>query len=307
MTAGADKAPRLRRSLLATPGNVEAKVLKSAGLPVDVLMLDLEDGVPGTDDAKAQARDVLGRCIRGHAFATREIAIRINGPRTPWFRDDLAFVTTLDIPTVVVPMVEDAEDMVRVERELDDLKAPESLGLILLIETPAAVLNLPEMVKASPRTNGLIAGGLDYAMCMHSLSILPFQTDAGGHRHDEDLLYMRQRILAVARAHGLSALDAMRPGEISDLAAIRADAAYARWLGFDGIDFYHPAFIDLANEVFTPSAEELAWADKVLAPNSGGEAGATASRKVDGRVVLPQHVEIAKRLRALAAAIGAHT
>ena len=285
MTGGADTAPRLRRSLLATPGNVEAKVLKSAGLPVDVLMLDLEDGVPGTNEAKAQARDVLGRCIRGHAFATREIAIRINGPRTPWFQDDLAFVTTLDIPTVVVPMVEDAEDMVRVERELDDLKAPERLALILLIETPAAVLNLPDMVKASPRTNGLIAGGLDYAMCMHSLSILPFQTDAGGHRHDEDLLYMRQRILAVARAHGLSALDAMRPGEISDLDAIRADAAYARWLGFDGIDFYHPAFIDLANEVFTPSEKAVTEAREILAAMEEAKAKGEGATVYKGRLV----------------------
>jgi citrate lyase subunit beta/citryl-CoA lyase len=289
---------------MPTPGNVAAKLEKARGLPVDILMLDLEDGVPGEDAAKARARTLLGEALASGPFAARELAIRINGPRTAWFREDVEFVAGLDIPTVVVPMVEDADDMVSVEGALAHSGAPESLGLILLIETPAGVLNLPEIVKACPRANGLIAGGLDYAMCMHSLSILPLGGPPAGGRHDEDLLYMRQRVLAVARAHGLSAIDAMRPGLISDLEAFRTDAAQARWLGFDGVDFYHPAFIDIANEVFTPSAEELAWAERVLGANQEGEGDAPASRMVDGRVVLPQHIEIARRLTALAEEIA---
>jgi len=267
-------------------------------------MLDLEDGVPNEDGAKARARRLLGEALAGRPFAAREIAIRVNGPRTKWFLEDAALVAGLRVPTVVLPMVEDAADVVYAERTLAALGAPAALGLILLIETPAGVLNLPEMVKASPRVNGLIAGGLDYAMCTHSLSILPFGDSGGAGRHDDDLLYMRQRVLAVARAHKLSAIDAMRPGLISDLDAFRADAAYARWLGFDGVDFYHPAFIATANDVFTPSAEELAWAERVLGANEGGDNSVPASRKVDGRVVLPQHVEIARRLTALAADIA---
>lgn len=294
----------IRRSLIVTPGNVEAKLAKARGFPVDILMLDLEDGVPDTAEAKARARDLLGAAIREGGFAAREIAIRINGPRSRWFLEDAAFVAGLDIPTVVVPMVEDAGDVVHAERTFDGLGVPATLGLILLIETPAAVLNLPAMVAASPRTNGLIAGGLDYAMTTHSLSILPMARGGRAGRHDDDLLYMRQHVLAVARANGLSAIDAMRPGEIADLDAFRADAEYARWLGFDGVDFYHPAYIDIANEVFTPSVEELDWADRVLGANAG-DGGAPASRKLDGRAVLPQHVEIARRLRGLADAIAA--
>lgn len=295
----------IRRSLLATPGNVAAKLEKARSLPVDVLMLDLEDGVPGTDGAKQRARELLGAAIASGPFATREIAIRINGPRSPWFLDDIAFIAGLDIPSIVVPMVEDADDMIFAERALDQAGVPESFNLILLIETPAAVLNLPQMIEASPRTNGLIAGGLDYAMCTHSLSILPLESVAPAGRHDEDLLYMRQRILAVARAYGLSALDALRPGLLSDLEAVRKDVEYARWLGFDGVDFYHPAFIDMANEVFTPSADELAWADRVLDGVNAQDSDAPASRTVDGRVVLPQHIEIAGRLKALAQAVSA--
>ncbi len=294
----------IRRSLLATPANTEAMLLKARAFPVDVLMLDLEDGVPNEDGAKARARRLLGEAIAGAPYATREIAIRINGPRTKWFLEDAALVAGLGVPTVVLPMVEDAADVVYAERTLAAVGAPASLGVILLIETPAGVLNLPEMVKASTRINGLIAGGLDYAMCTHSLSILPFGSSGGAGRHDDDLLYMRQRVLAVARAHKLSAIDAMRPGLISDLDAFRADAAYARWLGFDGVDFYHPAFIDTANDVFTPSPEELAWAERVLGANEGGDGAQPASRKLDGRVILPQHVEIARRLKTLAADIA---
>lgn len=293
----------IRRSLLSTPGNVEAKVEKARGLPVDVLMLDLEDSVPNTDAAIARARQVLGDALAAGPFATREVAIRVNGPRSKWFLQDAEFVAALDIPTVVLPMVQDADDIVFAERALANFGAADTLGLILLIETPAAVLNLPQMVQASRRANGLIAGGLDYAMGLHSLSILPMVEPPRGSRHDEDLLYMRQRVLAVARAHDISAIDAMRPGQISDLEAFRADAEHARWHGFDGVDFYHPAFVDIANDVFTPSRAELDWADRVLGANASADAGGAASRMVDGRVVLPQHVEIAGRLRTLADAI----
>lgn len=305
--AGAKRngAEFVRRSLLATPGNVAAKLEKARSLPVDVLMLDLEDGVPANDGAKQRARELLGSALSSGKFAAREIAIRINGPRSPWFLQDIAFIATLDIPTIVVPMVEDRGDMVFAERALDQAGVAESFGLILLIETPAAILNLPEMVEASSRTNGLIAGGLDYAMCTHSLSILPMQRPGAFWRHDEDLLYMRQRVLAVARAYGLSALDALRPGLLSDSESVRPDIEYARWLGFDGVDFYHPAFIAMANEVFTPSGEELAWAERVLAGVNSDDSDAPASRTVDERVVLPQHVEIAGRLKAIAEAVSA--
>ncbi|MBC8451630.1 MAG: CoA ester lyase [Rhodospirillaceae bacterium] len=299
----------IRRSLIVTPGNVEAKLAKAESFPVDILMLDLEDGVPNTAEAKARARELLGAALSPNRFKAREPAIRINGPKSEWFLDDIRFVCGLDIPTVVVPMVEDVEDMIYVERTLSAMGAPDRLRLILLIETPAGVLNLQKMVEASPRTNGLIAGGLDYALTTHSLSILPPLGNASKNgtasRHDDDLLFMRQQVLAVARAYGLSAIDAMRPGELADLDAFRADAEYSRWLGFDGLDFYHPAFIDIANDVFTPSVEELEWADKVLGANEGGDSGAAASRKVDGRVILPQHIEIAGRLRSLADTIAA--
>lgn len=296
----------IRRSLITTPCNVESKLEKARAFPVDVLMLDLEDGVPGHGTAKACARRQLAGALgSGSGFAARELAVRVNGPRSEWFLDDIELVCGLDVPTVVVPMVEDAGDIVFAERCLARFGAPASLGLVLLVETPAAVLNLPAMVAASGRINGVIAGGLDYAMCMHSLSILPTGRPRNAGRHDEDLIYMRQRVLAVARSHGLSALDAMRPGAIADLDAFRADAEYARWLGFDGVDFYHPAFIDIANEVFTPTGEELDWARRVLgAAGDGADAGAPASRMLDGAVILPQHVEIARRLQRLAAAIG---
>ena len=295
----------LRRSLLATPGNVRSKVEKARELPVDVLMLDLEGGVPATDAAKTLARKVLGDALSSATgFATREVAIRINGPRSKWFLEDTAFVSRLNIPTIVVPMVQDAADMIFVERSLANFGAPASLGLILLIETPAGVVNLPQIVEASPRTNGLIGGGLDYAAGLHSFSILPVGSSAGTERQDEDLVYMRQRVLAVGRACGLSVLDAMRPGLISDLDSTRAAIRRARWLGFDGVDLYHPAFVDIANEVFTPSAEELSWADKVLQGSTSMRDDEPASIKIDGRVVLPQHVENARRLKALAREIS---
>lgn len=296
---------RIRRSLLATPGSVEAKVEKARAFPVDVLMLDLEGGVPETDAAKARAREVVAAALAAPGgFAAREVAVRVNGPKTRWFLRDAELVARLPLSTVVVPMIHDADDMVFVERCLEGFGAPESLGLILLIETPAAVLNLPAIVARSRRTNGLIAGGLDYARGTGSLALLPGRAPAAGGADADDLVYLRHRVLAVARAHGLSALDAMRPEAISDLASFRAAAERARWLGFDGVDFFHPAFIEVANAVFTPSAEELAWAERALAARAAAGDEATASIKVDDGVLLPQHVELARRLVAVANAIA---
>ncbi len=290
---------RVRRSLVPTPGNVETMVEKARSFPVDVLMLDLEDGVPNTDEAKMRARAILEKALTSSSFAAREKAIRINGPHSKWFLDDLRYVTRLPIDTIVVPMVRDAQDLMVVERALTSFDAPETLGVVLLIETPAAILNLHEMVKASPRTNGLISGGLDYASETHSLSIIPVGSASRLPLHDQDLLYMRQHVLAVARAYGLSAIDALRPKLLSDVDAFRADAEAARWLGFDGVDFYHPSFIDIANDVFTPSEEELGWAEQILGANAVADATRPASRTVGGRAVLPQHVEIARRLKDL--------
>lgn len=298
---------RLRRSLITTPCNVASKLEKARSFQADVLMLDLEDGVPEGDESKLLARQQLVDAMQSREdFTARELAIRVNGPRSPWFLDDLETACRLGVPTVVLPMVEDADDVVLAERCAERFGAAPSLGFVLLVETPAAVLNLPEMVRASPRINGLIAGGLDYAMCIHSLSILPVGRLPAAARADDDLIYMRQRVLAVARAGGLSVLDAMRPRGVSDLDAFRADAEYSRWLGFDGVDFFHPAFIDVANDVFTPSGEELAWARKVLdVPQQAGNEGRPASRIVDGQIILPQHVEIARRLTTLADVIAA--
>ena len=297
--------PPLRRSLLATPGNVAAKVDKALGLPVDVLMLDLEDGVPHVDAAKAAARETIGAALRRHGNPRpREVALRVNGPKTRWFLDDLRFAVQAGVRTVVIPMIEDVADQLHAHRCLASLGAPDDLGVMLLIETPAAVLHLPAMIETGPRTNGLIAGGLDYCAGLHSLAILPVGPRPPAGHEDDDLIYLRHRVLASARAYGLSALDAMRPGLLSDLDAFRADVRRARWLGFDGVDFFHPGFVDAANEVFTPSAEELAWAGQVLEAAAARDPNAPASIKINGRVMLPQHVELARRLRDLAEQIA---
>lgn len=303
---------RLRRSLMVSPGNVRAKVDKALKLPLDVLMLDLQDGVPNTDAAKAKARDTLGEALAAaRRPAPREIALRVNGPRTRWFLDDLKFALRAGVQTLVIPMMQDAGDQAFAHRCLQALEAPDTLGVMLLIETPAAVLNLPAIVEAGPRTNGLIAGGLDYSAGLHSLAILPTdvqggqpRNDSGQPRDDSDLIYLRHRVLATARAHGLSALDAMRPGVLTDRDALRREVQRARWLGFDGVDFFHPVYVDIANEVFTPSAEELRWAARVQEIAAGRTPDAPASFTMDGQVVLPQHVDLAARLQALARAIG---
>jgi len=265
-------ATRPRRSCLTVPASSAKMLAKAAQLPADEVVADLEDGVP--PEAKDEARGRLGE-----AAAAGTLAVRINGLRSRWWRDDLAAVAERRPDVVVVPKVESAED-VRAVAEL----LPEGVGLEVQIETARGLVEVERIAAAGGPLEALVFGPGDFAA---SLGIPVLTIGAGAFD------YALARISVAAHAHGLQAIDGPY-ADLADLDGLRRAAEAALGHGFDGKWVVHPDQIAPVNEAFTPSEAELERARRILAADDG------ASR-LDGDMV-----DVAtKRLAAAVLARGA--
>jgi len=221
---------------------------KAAGLPADEIVVDLEDGVPPGEKEAARAR-------LGEAAALGTLAVRINGLRTEWWRDDLAAVGIRRPDVVVVPKVESAGE-VRAVAEL----LPEGVGLEVQIETARGLAEVERIAAASAGPlEALVFGPGDFAASMG----IPVLTIGAGAFE-----YALARISVAAHANGLQAIDGPY-ADLHDLDGLRRAAAVALGHGFDGKWVVHPDQIEPVNEAFTPTAEELERARRIMAAEDG--------------------------------------
>jgi len=285
-------AARPRRSALYMPGANARALDKARGLSADVLIFDLEDAV--APDAKAAARAQVAEAVRQGGYGARELLVRINGLATAWGRDDLETVARLAIDGVVLPKVEDAGAVRAAEALLVAVGAPERLALWCMIETPLGALHAEAIAGASPRLAGLVMGTSDLAKDLnaaHTRDRLPLLTALG-------------LALLAARAHGLAILDGVQL-DLADDAGFAAACRQGRELGFDGKTLIHPKTIDVANRIFAPAPEEVAWARRIIAAHDEAVAAGKGVVLVDGTLIENLHVDGARRLIALADRIAA--
>jgi citrate lyase subunit beta/citryl-CoA lyase len=283
---------RPRRSVLYVPASNARALEKARSLAVDGLILDLEDAVAPA--AKEDARARLGAALREGGFGHREVAVRVNGPSTPWGAADLAFAATCGADAVVLPKVESADEVRAAEGALAAAGAPASLALWCMVETPRGVLAAPAIAAASPRLAALVMGTSDLVKDLRARHT-PARTE---------VLYALGAVLVAARASGLVALDGVHL-DLSDDAGFEAACRQGRDLGFDGKTLVHPRTVEVANRVFAPTEAEVEGARKVIAAHAEAEAAGRGVVVVDGRLVEALHVEIARRVVALAEAIAA--
>jgi citrate lyase beta subunit len=291
---------KIRRSTLLVPANVERMVAKSRELSADVAMLDLEDAVPATDADKDKARGAMKAAIDAGGFRAREIAVRINGPRTKWFEADVAAVAAAKITTVSLPHTYGADDVAQAEAAIAAAFAtpPE---ILLAVETPATLLELTEIARRTNLVAALYVAPIDFTLALGSTALL---FGAGAMTDQGQLNYLRHHLLTVARARGWNAVDAPIVADPRDAAAVREAMALSRVAGFDGASALYPDHVAIANAVFAPSAQELAWAADVIARFERLKDGRTADTS-GGKLVMVQHYEFAKGLVALAERICA--
>jgi citrate lyase beta subunit len=280
--------------------------IKASQRQVHVVMLDLEDSVPV--DAKGPARKMVIDSIRSLPWQDITVTFRINGLDTPFGYKDLLDVVEgagPQIDAVVVPKVNHPGDIHFVCRMLDGIEMGKSfskrIGIEAIIESAEGLENVSKIARASDRLKTLVFGIVDY-----SASINARLVSISGHGENEDDVYPghrwnfeMSRIVMAAKAHGLLAIDAPY-GNFKDPEGLRQSAALACALGYDGKWAIHPDQVDIINQVFSPSIEDIVRARKVLAAHKEAEEKGLGAVAVEGRMVDRATVRLAKQLYAQA-------
>lgn len=269
------------------PGNKDRALEKGKTLPADVLIFDLEDAVG--PDAKADSRARVCDAVASGGYSPREIAVRVNGMGTDWHDDDLAAVAASAVDGVLVPKIENGEQVQALAAALDSFNAPESVRLWVMIETPGAFLRAEEIASASDRLAALVIGTNDLVNELHGLHV-PGRAP---------ILPALSLAVLGARAAGKAILDGVF-NDITDADGFRAEARQGREMGFDGKTLIHPSQIAPANDVFGPSKTELADARKIVSAYEHAQAAGNSVITVDGRMIESLHVRDAQRILALA-------
>jgi len=288
---------RLRRSLHFVPGINERMFNKSLSLAADALILDLEDSV--SPELKPQARSQVCDWLKEADFNGREKLVRINPLDSPWGRDDLEAVVQCSPDTIVVPKVTELGDVAAIDdvitkRELEQGLAPGSIALLIIAtETPAAVLNLSQMMQHQ-RINGAAWGAEDLAAELGARA-----------KRDSDGNYLE--VFSVARAFCLLAAVAAEVQpidapfvDIKDSEGLKRECMLTGSMGFTGKLTIHPSQIDVVNEAFLPSDEEVERAEELLAAFEKSRQEGRMAFTFNGEMVDVPHLKKARSIVARA-------
>jgi citrate lyase subunit beta/citryl-CoA lyase len=275
------------------PGANTRALEKAKTLAADTLILDLEDAV--APDAKVAARaNILAALETG--FGHREAVVRINGLNTPWGAEDLKAFANSKADAIVLPKVESANQIQEVAALLDKAGARSDLTIWAMIETPMAIFKLQEIASAHPKLEALVLGTSDLVKDLHA-------------RHTasrvETLTALSLSVLA-ARAHGLCVLDGVHLS-LDDDEGLRLSCMQGRDMGFDGKTLIHPKQIELANEFFGPSPQEITEAQERIAAYDTAIRTGAGIAVLNGKLIEELHIQDAKRILALAKAIESFT
>lgn len=300
---------RATRSVLATPGSNLRMIEKALASEADVVMIDLEDAVAPAE--KAAARETVATALREGDWRGRPRTFRFNALDTPWFARDL--VTVYDraeglVDLMVAPKASGPGDVQTVSTILTSLEGPQRPNAIMLdvqIESAAGLSHCEVIAGCSARVASLVFGPGDFAASMRmplAAIGMPDTWDNAypGYRWD----YALQRILVAARAAGVLAIDGPY-ADFRDLEGFRRSCLVARALGYDGKWCIHPAQVPVANEVFSATEEEIAWAEEVLAANAAAEAAGRGSFALHGQMVDAATLRMAAATLARAGRTGA--
>lgn len=285
-----DQAFRPRRSVLYMPSSNERALEKAKTLPVDALILDLEDAV--APDDKPQARLNAAAAVTSGEYGAKELTIRINGADTEWHADDLKAAAEAGPAGIVVPKVNSADAVVRLVDAFDAAGVPETTALWAMIESPYAILHAEEIAAASERLDVLVLGTNDLVKELY-VDHVPGRTN---------LVTSLQLAVLAARATGKAILDGVY-NDVKNVEGYLAEVAQGRDFGFDGKTIIHPGQIEGANAGFAPSPEAIENAQGLIAAWEAGAGKGVVT--YHGKMVENLHVESARRTLSIAEAIAA--
>ena len=285
----------LLRSIIFVPGNRANMLERARNFKADIVMVDLEDSVPPGE--KTNARDLAKEWVPILRRQGQKVMVRVNSLDTGLTRSELEAIVSPDLYGISLGKVESTWNIKDVDRLLRAMEPqagvePGSTKIIAWTETASALVDARAIGSASHRVIGLAFGAED------------FTNDMGIERSDtgEEVEVPRSLVPVAARAANVASLDS--PFVLfQDTVALRADAKRARQMGYTGKFAIHPAQLDIINEVFSPSPDEVAYARTVMEAWEQAEAEGRGSLSIDGRMVDVPVVKRAQNLLAFADAI----
>lgn len=308
----ASRAPHIQRSELAVPATSPHFFEKAARGSADAVFLDLEDAVIPAEKAAGRAAAI--RALNEIDWGRKRMMVRVNGLDTPWGYCDIVAVAEncprLDV--ILLPKTGGRRDIECVETLLWGIETATGrqrpIGIEALIETALGMANVEAIAAASPRLESLVFGVGDFIASMQTpdlvmggfnpdYAVLTNPGDSGERQryYGDQWHFALARVATACRAYGLRPIDGPYT-DFKDIEGYRASASRARSLGFEGKWAIHPTQVAMANEIFAPSADAVAWAHRI---NDAMREGATNGRgaiTVDGGMIDIAHLKLAQNI-----------
>ncbi len=301
-----DRPFRLRRCQLAVPGSSEKMMKKASGLDVDYVFLDLEDAV--TPEEKKPAREKIVEALNTLDWGDTTRCVRVNDPASGYCYGDIIDIVAgarerLDV--IMVPKVMGPADVLFVDKLLTqleiDLGLTKSIGLECLIEEVEALVQVDEIASSTPRLEAMIFGMGDYSASQG----IPFAELAGDGDYPADIWhYQRQRIIVACRANHIDAVDGPYP-DFNDPDGYRRECRRALLLGATGKWAIHPNQVAAAQDIFSPSAEEIEQARAIKAAYDDATARGLGAVTYEGKMIDVALIRMAQNVIDRADVIGA--
>ena len=288
----------LIRSVIFVPGNRANMLERAQSFNADIIMVDLEDSVPLAE--KANARELAQEWVPRLRQAGRRVMVRLNSLDTGLTSDEAAAVVGLDLYGVSLGKPSSVWDIKEMDRIITAMESSTGLEtgkvkLIPWIENARAVMAALQIATASPRIIALAFGAEDYT---NDMGIQ--RTDTG-----EEVYFPRANVAVAARAAGVASLDSPFV-RFRDPEGLHQDAQVARRLGYTGKFAIHPSQLDLINQTFGPSQDEIEYARQVMDAWNRAETEGRGSVDLDGRMIDVPVFKRAQNLLSLADAVEGH-
>jgi citrate lyase subunit beta / citryl-CoA lyase len=285
---------RPRRSVLYMPGANTKALEKAKTLAADAVILDLEDAV--APDMKDEARAAVTAAVKADGYGKREVIIRVNALASIWGAADLEAAVAVGPDAILFPKISSAQEVHAASDAMDALGAAPSMGIWAMIETPLAIMDIKE-IAASSQTSRLCA----FVMGTNDIAK---ETRARQTSDRAPFWYALSASVTAARHFGLAVIDGVY-NDIADADGFVRTCEQSLAFGFDGKTLIHPSQIEPCNDVFAPSAEEVAHARAVIAAFADQANSGKGVLKVDGKMTELLHRDMALQTVAIAEAIEA--
>jgi citrate lyase subunit beta / citryl-CoA lyase len=273
---------RPRRSMLYVPGCNMHYLERARTLQADSVILDLGD--PILVEAKIRSRENVVTAVKQGGYGAREVVVRVNDLESIWGTDDIKAVANIGADAILFPNIESKEDVLKALSMLDNAGG-EHVPIMVMIESPIAVLNVKEIASASDRITCIVMATTDLISQLHAHE---------NHERSAILTSLSLVILA-ARAFGRCVVDGIA-SDFKNMHAFEYACRLGRDMGFDGKSLIHPAQIAYSNDAYTPKASEVAHAREVIKALKEAKAGGRGTVVVNDRLVENHNVKAAERL-----------